>query len=76
VWREVREIFDQHLVQLIRGDGVDILTWPTGIEAIDYRLTGPRLDPPGSDAYPCLASMKTATPYKARYPTNRTTMYG
>jgi protein O-GlcNAc transferase len=75
VWRDVRELDDEHLAQQIRADGIDVLVdltmhmadgrpllfarkpapvqvaWlaypgTTGIEAIDYRLTDPRLDPP------------------------------
>jgi protein O-GlcNAc transferase len=74
VWRDVRELDDEHLAQQIRADGIDILVdlamhmadgrpllfarkpapvqmaWlaypgTTGIEAIDYRLTDPHLDP-------------------------------
>ncbi|WP_144153080.1 tetratricopeptide repeat protein [Paraburkholderia sp. BCC1885] len=74
VWRDVRELDDEHLAQQIRADGIDILidlamhmadgrpllfarkpapvqvAWlaypgTTGIEAIDYRLTDPHLDP-------------------------------
>ena len=78
-WRDVYELDDERLAQLIREDGIDILVdltmhmdsgrpllfarkpapvqvaWlaypgTTGLEAIDYRLTDPRLDPPGSDS--------------------------
>jgi protein O-GlcNAc transferase len=80
VWRDVRELDDEQLAQLIRADGIDILVdltmhmadgrpllfarkpapvqlaWlaypgTTGIGAIDYRLTDPRLDPPDNDAH-------------------------
>ena len=78
-WRDVRELNDAQLAQLIRDDQIDILVdltmhmadgrpllfarkpapvqiaWlaypaTTGVEAIDYRLTDPWLDPAGSDA--------------------------
>jgi protein O-GlcNAc transferase len=79
VWRDVRELNDERLAQMIRGDRIDILidltmhmadgrpllfarkpapvqiAWlaypgTTGIDAIDYRLTDPWLDPAGTDA--------------------------
>lgn len=79
VWRDVRELNDERLAQVIREDRIDILidltmhmadgrpllfarkpapvqiAWlaypgTTGIDAIDYRLTDPWLDPAGTDA--------------------------
>jgi protein O-GlcNAc transferase len=78
VWRDVRQMNDANVCDLIRADRIDILvdltlhmadtrlpifahkpapvqvTWlgypgTTGIDAIDYRLTDPYLDPPGLD---------------------------
>jgi predicted O-linked N-acetylglucosamine transferase (SPINDLY family) len=80
VWRDVRDLTDERLAQMIRDDRIDILidltmhmadgrpllfarkpapvqiAWlaypgTTGIDAIDYRLTDPWLDPAGSDAW-------------------------
>ncbi|MFM0302789.1 tetratricopeptide repeat protein [Paraburkholderia sediminicola] len=80
VWRDVRELTDERLAQMIHNDRIDILidltmhmadgrpllfarkpapvqiAWlaypgTTGIDAIDYRLTDPWLDPTGSDAW-------------------------
>ncbi|CAE6846477.1 tetratricopeptide repeat protein [Paraburkholderia domus] len=87
VWRDVRELNDEQLAQMIRDDRIDILidltmhmadgrpllfarkpapvqiAWlaypgTTGIDAIDYRLTDPWLDPADSDAWYSEASIR------------------
>lgn len=86
-WRDVRDLNDEQLAQMIRDDRIDILidltmhmadgrpllfarkpapvqiAWlaypgTTGIEAIDFRLTDPWLDPAGSDAWYSEASIR------------------
>ncbi|MFM0729408.1 hypothetical protein PQQ52_02780 [Paraburkholderia sediminicola] len=101
VWRDVRELNDERLAQMIRDDRIDILidltmhmadgrpllfarkpapvqiAWlaypgTTGMDAIDYRVTDPWLDPIGSDARYSEASVRLPDSFWCYDPLNNT----